>query len=58
MELKKKDEFIEDGLLALQNMYDEIEKLESFKLNDGSDTVLIIVDMVNGFVKEGNCEPV
>lgn len=53
MEFKKKDEFIANGLVALQNIYDEINKLESFKLGDGLNTVLVIVDMVNGFVKEG-----
>lgn len=53
MKLKDKDEFIKYGLEHLQNIYDEISKLESFKVDNCSDTVLVIMDMVNGFVKEG-----
>ena len=53
MELKNRDEFVAGGLSVIQSIYDKIYTLESFKLVDGLDTVLVIVDMVNGFVKEG-----
>ena len=52
MKLKEKDKFVDESVVALKRIYDNIERLESFKLGDAK-TVLIIIDMVNGFVKEG-----
>lgn len=53
MQLKEKDKFMAESLLALEKIYNDIEKLKSFNLDDGSRVGLIIIDMVNGFVKEG-----
>ena len=55
METYNKQEFIDKSVEALSRIFDDITQLESISLSifDKAQTALIIVDMVNGFVKEG-----
>lgn len=47
--------FSEESIKTLDNMYKMFSKLENVELNklSAKNTVLVIVDMINGFVREG-----
>lgn len=55
MKLKDKKEFIMKSTETLEQIYDMLEKLPSVRLSDlqPDKTALVIVDMINGFVREG-----
>lgn len=55
MKKVNKSEFIEKSTRTLSSIYDTIEGLPPAKLSGlkSSETVLVIVDMINGFAKEG-----
>lgn len=55
MEMIKKQAFVEKGAAALSLLWDELNGLDSlpFASLDREHTLFVIVDMVNGFVKEG-----
>ncbi len=52
---KNKNEFIERSVKTLGEIFDILEKLSAVQLKDlpGKQTALVIVDMVNGFTREG-----
>ena len=54
MRTGKKD-FITKSVNALEQIYDMIEKLPSISLSDlnPEETAFVIIDMINGFVREG-----
>ncbi len=55
MELKEKDAFLRQAQGALAQMYDQIAQAPSLSWQtlDKKRTVLIVVDMINGFAEEG-----
>lgn len=55
MEMINKNELIEKSTKTLGDIFDFLAKLPAVKLKDlqGKQTTLVIVDMVNGFVREG-----
>lgn len=50
-----REEFINRSTQTLKEIFDMLEKLQTIKLKDlqGKQTALIIVDMINGFAREG-----
>lgn len=50
-----KQRFLKDSTLALSEIYDMIENLNSINISDlnPKKTALIIIDVINGFVKKG-----
>ncbi|MCX7709121.1 MAG: cysteine hydrolase [Clostridia bacterium] len=55
MRLVNKEEFIKDSTKTLTEIYDMLEQLPVLNLQDfmGKQTALVIVDMINGFAREG-----
>lgn len=55
MRMINKNEFLKSSVEALGEVFDMLEKLPAIILKDlqGKQTVLVIVDMVNGFAREG-----
>lgn len=55
MRIINKDEFIERSVNTLGEIFDMLAKLPEIQLKDlqGKQTALVIVDMVNGFAREG-----
>lgn len=55
MKLPTKAALIEQSNIAISNMYDTVSSLPTLELSslDPSKTALIVIDMVNGFVKFG-----
>ena len=55
MKLIEKKNFIQQSIKALEEIYDSLLKLSEFKIEELNPdcTALIIVDMVNGFAREG-----
>jgi nicotinamidase-related amidase len=55
MKLSEKKTFLQNSTGILGQMWDGIDSLPVMKLSDlnPSETVLVIVDMINGFVREG-----
>lgn len=55
MRMINKNEFIERSVNTLGEIFDMLAKLPAIELKDlqGKQTALVIVDMVNGFVREG-----
>jgi nicotinamidase-related amidase len=55
MKMVRKDEFLEKSVTVLGEILDMLEKLPTVRLEDlqGKKTALVIVDMVNGFTREG-----
>ena len=55
MKMINKDEFIESSVKTLGEIFDILAKLPAIQLQDlqGKQTALVIVDMINGFVREG-----
>lgn len=55
METKNKKDFLEAGVKTLGEIYDLLEKLSPLKWEElqGDKAALVIVDMVNGFAREG-----
>lgn len=51
----EKDDFLEKSMQTLKGMLESINDLPSYRLSDleSRDTALIVVDMVNGFAREG-----
>ena len=51
----EKDLFLQNSNEIISQIYDKFEKVKSINLNDFdyNKTVLIIIDMVNGFTKGG-----
>lgn len=51
----EKDLFLQNSNEIISQIYDKFEKVKSINLNDFdyNKTVLIIIDMVNGFTKDG-----
>lgn len=55
MKMINKNEFIESSVKTLGEIFDILAKLPAIQLKDlqGKQTALVIVDMINGFVREG-----
>ncbi len=55
MEMIKKNEFLKRSTETLGEVFDMLAKLPAIKLRDlhGKQTALVIVDMINGFTREG-----
>ncbi len=55
MKMINKNEFIESSIKTLGEIFDILAKLPAIQLKDlqGKQTALVIVDMINGFVREG-----
>lgn len=55
MRLINKNEFLQSSVKALGEVFDILEKLPAVQLKDlqGKQTALVIVDMINGFAREG-----
>lgn len=55
MRMINKNEFLKSSVEALGEVFDMMEKLPAIQLKDlqGNQTALVIVDMVNGFAREG-----
>lgn len=55
MRMSNKKEFLAGAVVTLGSIYDSQEKLDAIKFSDleVEKTVLVIVDMVNGFTREG-----
>ncbi len=55
MKMINKNEFIESSVETLGEIFDILAKLPAIQLKDlqGKQTTLVIVDMINGFVREG-----
>lgn len=55
MKLPEKNSFLKESSDALSGIYDTINDLKDLDIKDceGKQTVLVIVDVVNGFVREG-----
>lgn len=55
MRMINKNEFLNSSIEALGEIFDMLTKLPSIQLKDlqGKQTALVIVDMVNGFAREG-----
>jgi nicotinamidase-related amidase len=55
MSHNSKDEFLKHSVNTLSEIFDMLAKLPSIKLKDiqGKHTALLIVDMINGFAREG-----
>lgn len=55
MRMINKSEFLKSSIEALGEVFDMLGKLPAIQLKDlqGKQTALVIVDMVNGFVREG-----
>ena len=51
----KKSEFLKSSVQALEGILDSFEKLPEIELNSlpAEETALIMVDMINGFTREG-----
>lgn len=55
MRITNKNEFVEASVQTLEGIYDMLAKLPAIRLKDldREQTALVIVDMVNGFAREG-----
>lgn len=55
MDMVNKNDFLDRSIKTLNEIYDMLEKLPEVKLKDlpCDRTAMVIVDMVNGFVREG-----
>ncbi len=55
MRMINKNKFLKSSVEALGEIFDMLEKLPAIQLKDlqGKQTALVIVDMVNGFAREG-----
>jgi len=55
MKTAGRKDFLDKSIKTLEQIYDMIEKLPSVRLSDlnPEETALVIVDMINGFVREG-----
>lgn len=55
MRMINKNEFLKSSVEALEEIFDMLEKLPAIQLKDLQEkqTALVIVDMVNGFAREG-----
>jgi nicotinamidase-related amidase len=55
MRMIKKNEFLKRSVETLEEIFDMLAKLPAIQLKDlqGKQTALVIVDMVNGFAREG-----
>jgi len=56
--LKNKLVFLKTAEAILEKIFDQLNDLKSLHINqfDSKKTVLVIIDMVNGFVKKGNLQ--
>ncbi len=55
MKMINKNEFIENSVKTLGEIFDVLAKLPAIQMKDlqGKQTALVIVDMINGFAREG-----
>lgn len=55
MLFNSKEKFLENGVKSLAEMYDEFSALNTISLSslNPEETVLIVIDVINGFLKEG-----
>ena len=55
MKITNKNEFLKMSVNTLEEIFDTLTKLPAIRLEDlsGEQTALIIVDMINGFAREG-----
>lgn len=56
MILNGKREFLDEGLKGLESIYNTLQEAEVLNIDDidNKKTVLVIVDVINGFLKTGN----
>lgn len=55
MKIANKRDFLKKSVEALGKIYEELEKLPALRLSElkGERTALVIIDMINGFAREG-----
>lgn len=55
MKMPEKNEFLKNSMIALEEIFDTMAKLPAVRLKDleANRTVFIIIDMLNGFTREG-----